>query len=295
MSLSTTLAALVALAVVLLGLLLHLRRQRHAASGQVVTLDDLAPAAPEHAPAPARPAAALPAVAEVHQVACWTGLSRDLAAAGRPDRAALAQWAADLHVLAPHLEGRRSELADRLSRLPTDTPLATLARAREIALSLVADTTGSVTAMLVPADHVATSARSDAPDRGPGLRRTAVPGDRAASLALAEHWASRAATAAAVGELGLEAREAELARLDALLVGVGTQHGDEGDRVIALLGDLARVVVRALPAPEPATSSTQDARLVHQTLRQLLPSRVRSVYDDLHTDPHGGPLAAAGR
>lgn len=281
MPLSATLATLGVLAVVLLGLLLHLRHRRHLDDQQSVALDDLAPVARAlptlPAPAPLRPA--LPAVAAVHQVACWTGLSRDLAAEGRTERAALAQWAADLHVLAPHLSGRQAELAERLARLPADTPAATLARAREIALSLVADSTGSVTAMLVPADHVATARRPSGQGRRAGARRTAVPSDRDASLALAEHWALRASTAAALGELGLEAREAELARFDALLVGLGARHGDEEDRVTALLGELARTVVRALPAPDAATASTQDAHLVRQTLRQVLPPHVQHRHD----------------
>ncbi|WP_309649321.1 hypothetical protein [Nocardioides sp.] len=286
MPLSTTLAVLGVLAVVLLGLLLHLRHERHRNGQEAIALDDLAPMVPAapapSAPAPARPPAA--AVPDVHQVACWTGLSRDLASEGRPERAALAQWAADLHVLAPHLSGRQAELAERLARLPADTPAATLARAREIALSLVADATGSVTAMLVPADHVATPQRRTGPGARPGLRRKAVPGDRAASLALAEHWTSRAATAAALGELGLEAREAELARFDALLVGLGERHGDADDHVTVLLGELARTVVRALPDPETNSASTHDARLVRQTLRQLLPPHVRPRLD-LDQDP----------
>ena len=220
----------------------------------------------------------------VHAVASWTDLSRELAARGEVERSAMALWAADLHVLAPHLVDREAELVARLEELPTDTALNTLRRAREIALSLVADAAGPVTAMLAPADHVSRPGTTgEAPLRESGARRATTAADPEALLAVAEHWRGRARLATASGQLGLEGREAEMAAFEAALVDSARHHGDTRLTSVGLRADLARVVVGGLPRPEPGGDPASDELRVRGILHQLLPHHERQRHDALVT------------
>ncbi|MDP2774285.1 MAG: hypothetical protein Q8O61_12105 [Nocardioides sp.] len=220
----------------------------------------------------------------VHAVASWTSLSRDLAARGQVERSAMALWAADLHVLAPHLVEREAELVARLEELPTDTALNTLRRAREIALSLVADAAGPVTAMLAPADHVSPPGTpGEVPSRESGGRRTTTAADPDALLAVADHWRGRARVAAASGQLGLEGREAEMAAFEAALVDSAHHHGDTRLTSVGLRADLARVVVGGLPRPEPGGDPATDEQRVRSILLQLLPHHEQQRHDALVT------------
>lgn len=263
MPISALLAMLAAVAVVLLVVLVRLRR----GEGTVNALDDLEPG-PGTSPVARLVPLHVPAGA-------WAAASRALAAAGRHDRAALAQWAADLEVLRPLLAGRHAELRHRLAALPAADPATTLNRAREVARSLVDDAGVS----LATPDHLLVSGTATPTTPAPtGSRRSALTGDRAALLRLASHWAARADEAATAGELGLERREAELATYDAFLVGLAERHAPGGATVAAALGDLARTLVAALDDPEPGTTPGDDAALVRDLLAPLLPRSERDAY-----------------
>ncbi|QCW51821.2 hypothetical protein FE634_17925 [Nocardioides dongxiaopingii] len=67
----------------------------------------------------------------------YAELSRSLARTGRLREAVLAQWAADVRVLAPLLAGRGDELCAALGRIDPDDPASTLVRARAAASALV--------------------------------------------------------------------------------------------------------------------------------------------------------------
>lgn len=267
----TLLGALVALAAVLVLVLVRLRR----AEPDVVGLDGLdesatptQPPVPRLVPVPPTPDPA------------WSAASRTLAAAGRPERAALARWAADLDVLAPLLAGRHAELVGLLADLPRGADAAdTLALARAAALSLL-DPARPVAPVLPPADHLRSTTDHPAPTptQAVGSRRSAVVGDRGALLDLAAHWSARADAAAAEGELGLERREAELATYDAFLVGLAERHGSAGTTVAAALGDVARSLVADLDEPAAGTSPEDDAALVRDLLAPLLPVSERPAY-----------------
>lgn len=84
----------------------------------------------------------------------YAALSRELAAAGDPAGAVLAQWAADLQVLRPALGAHGADLARAVSGVRHDEPVAALRACREAALGLVR-TAGSVRALLAPLDHLA--------------------------------------------------------------------------------------------------------------------------------------------
>ena len=84
----------------------------------------------------------------------YAALSRELAAAGDPAGAVLAQWAADLQVLRPALGAHGADLARAVSGVRHDEPVAALRACREAALGLVR-TAGSVRALLAPLAHLA--------------------------------------------------------------------------------------------------------------------------------------------
>ncbi|MEC9053088.1 MAG: hypothetical protein VX747_11540, partial [Actinomycetota bacterium] len=83
----------------------------------------------------------------------YAALPRELAAAGDPAGAVLAQWAADLQVLRPALGAHGADLARAVSGVRHDEPVAALRACREAALGLVR-TAGSVRALLAPLDHL---------------------------------------------------------------------------------------------------------------------------------------------
>ncbi|WP_370038403.1 hypothetical protein [Nocardioides sp.] len=99
----------------------------------------------------------------------YVALSRELAAAGDPAGAVLAQWVADLQVLRPALGAHGAELARAVSGVRHDEPVAALRACREAALGLVR-TAGSVRALLAPLDHLA-----DLGDLGGGVGRVGAP------------------------------------------------------------------------------------------------------------------------
>ncbi|MDO9497184.1 MAG: hypothetical protein Q7J48_15870, partial [Nocardioides sp.] len=205
-------------------------------------------------------------------------------ARGEVERSAMALWAADLHVLAPHLVGREAELIARLAELPTDTALTTLRRARDIALSLVAGAAGPVTAMLAPADHVSPPGTTgEAPPRESGGQRTATPTDPEALLAVAERWRARARRAAASGQFGLEGREAEMAAFEAVLVDSAHHHGDIALTSVGLRADLARGIMGGLPQPDAGADPASDELRVRNILLQLLPHHERRRHEALVT------------
>ena len=99
----------------------------------------------------------------------YVALSRELAAAGDPAGAVLAQWAADLQVLRPALGAHGADLARAVSGVRHDEPVAALRACREAALGLVR-TAGSVRALLAPLDHL-----GDLGDVGGGVGHVGVP------------------------------------------------------------------------------------------------------------------------
>ena len=107
----------------------------------------------------------------------YVALSRELAAAGDPAGAVLAQWAADLQVLRPALGAHGADLARAVSGVRHDEPLAALRACREAALGLVR-TAGSVRALLAPLDHLADlgDLGADARDAGDAGVPTTLPG-----------------------------------------------------------------------------------------------------------------------
>lgn len=107
--------------------------------------------APAPAPSPAPPPA--PAGQPVGSSTAYVALSRELAAAGDPVGAVLAQWAADLLVLRPALGSHGADLARAVSGVRLEEPVAALRACREAALGLVR-TAGSVRALLAPLDHL---------------------------------------------------------------------------------------------------------------------------------------------
>lgn len=113
------------------------------------------PAEPVEQAAPSSPAAPTgwPASPTGPSTA-YAALSRELAAAGDPAGAVLAQWAADLQVLRPALGAHGADLARAVSGVRHDEPVAALRACREAALGLVR-TAGSVRALLAPLDHLA--------------------------------------------------------------------------------------------------------------------------------------------
>ncbi|WP_300576921.1 hypothetical protein [uncultured Nocardioides sp.] len=128
----------------------------------VEPVEPASPVAPAPAPAgwPAPPTG--PSTA-------YVALSRELAAAGDPAGAVLAQWVADLQVLRPALGAHGAELARAVSGVRHDEPVAALRACREAALGLVR-TAGSVRALLAPLDHLA-----DLGDLGGGVGHVGVP------------------------------------------------------------------------------------------------------------------------
>lgn len=66
----------------------------------------------------------------------YTDLSRSLAGLGRLREAAVAQWAADLRILAPLLPGRAEELAAAVANLDAE-PAAVIASARAAATAMI--------------------------------------------------------------------------------------------------------------------------------------------------------------
>ncbi len=106
------------------------------------------------------------------------GLSHSLAAAGRMHDAALAQWAADLQVLRPHLGHRAVELCATLASLAPVDPRMAVSGARAAAASLV-DSELPVLSLLGPTSHLGgegrrVTGRSEdvAPPAPHGLPRT---------------------------------------------------------------------------------------------------------------------------
>ena len=114
----------------------------------------------------------------------YAALSRELAAAGDPAGAVLAQWAADLQVLRPALGAHGADLARAVSGVRHDEPVAALRACREAALGLVR-TAGSVRALLAPLDHLAElgDLRGDTVDSPhPAAVPTSLPGQLLALL-----------------------------------------------------------------------------------------------------------------
>ncbi len=81
-------------------------------------------------------------------------LSHAYAAAGRLHEAALAQWAADLQLVAPHLGSRAAELCDAVESLSPLDPQSALTAARAALASLV-DEDVPVLSLLGPTSHLA--------------------------------------------------------------------------------------------------------------------------------------------
>ncbi len=99
-------------------------------------------------------------------------LSRSLARDQRPVQAALAQWAADVLVLAPLLGERSGELPGLLDSLAPVDPRGAVVAARAAALSLVRHP-GFDLSMLGPTEHLDTTAGPEAPS-APDLGGLAV-------------------------------------------------------------------------------------------------------------------------
>lgn len=91
-------------------------------------------------------------------------LSRRLAREQRLPEAALAQWAADLRLLAPLLDGRGHELSTLIAEAPAQGARESVAAARKLALSLTtADS--KVTARLGSLIHLEPSSTATPPNR----------------------------------------------------------------------------------------------------------------------------------
>ena len=102
-------------------------------------------------------------------------LSHALTAAGRLHEATLAQWAADLHLVGPHLGPRAAELIDVLESLAPLDPQAALASARAAVASLV-DEDVPVLSMLGPTWHLASHGRTtDSPRDAAATSDAALP------------------------------------------------------------------------------------------------------------------------
>lgn len=84
----------------------------------------------------------------------YADLARQLAEVGDLEAAVVTQWAADLQVLAPHLQGQGQVLADLVGSTVGGGPLSTLHEVRAAALTLI-PSGGSVQALLSPLDHLA--------------------------------------------------------------------------------------------------------------------------------------------
>jgi hypothetical protein len=121
-------------------------------------VEPVAEAATDLAPEPVTPADLVD-----HTAHDYADLSRAFAGAGRLREAVLAQWAADLRVLAPLLAGREQALHDGLAGLAPADAASAITAARAVAAGLL--TPGvEVTAVLADAGHLSDpAARTGAP------------------------------------------------------------------------------------------------------------------------------------
>ena len=152
----------------------------------------------------------------------YQDLSYRLASAGRIREAALAQWAADLRVLAPAMRGRVDELCLSLGDLAPADAAGAVASARAVAFSLTEDPAALV---LTPLTHLVV--RHDdgpAPDGGAPLPPALPDADRRAFGRVLDDTAAMAGdtgkvsvdlrmTLAELVSRGAEADLVELARL----------------------------------------------------------------------------------
>ena len=157
-----------------------------------------------------------------HTAHAYTDLSRSLARSGRLREAALAQWAADLRVLGPLLEGRGAELCAAVADLAGANASAMVTEARAAASALVGPSV-SVTAMLPDASHL------KAPN-GPAARSTYFGTDVSADV-LADH---------------------QVRALETVLVAAAEDAGDHRGVSVGLRCDLVAHVVTGHHSDETA-------------------------------------------
>jgi hypothetical protein len=171
----------------------------------------------------------------------YAELSREYAAAGRGTDAALAQWAADLHVVGPLLHGMGPLLAATQASTPADGPRGAVGAARTTASELVTGNASAVQALFSPLDHLegrgATQRR-----RTRDQREVTVLLERAEELmAQARHLEHRDPNVARA-----RARDADLSSFEALLLESARSHGDSALVSVDLRHDLARKALQKL-------------------------------------------------
>jgi hypothetical protein len=236
-ALRTAAVGLWALFVVLVVLLLRRRRRARAAS-----------AASTAAPTPRRTPTVRPAALEdplnTHTPpqppeSRYAELAREYAAEGRDADAALAQWAADLHVVGPLLDSSGPLLCAAQDKLAAAGPRAAVADARAIALELVNVAGSEVPPLLAPADHLRESATGET--RGSDPRA-----DVNELLARAEELMTlaRQLEKGDPEQARDRAREADLASFEALLLESALTYGDRELVSAGLRRDLAGRVLR---------------------------------------------------
>lgn len=109
-------------------------------------------------------------------------LSHAHAATGNLHQAALAQWAADLQLVRPHLGERAAELCSTLESLSPLDPQSALAGARA-ALSSLIDEDVPVLALLGPTAHLSRRPGGSTTPRPVGVETPELPADLEAALA----------------------------------------------------------------------------------------------------------------
>ncbi|MBZ5740032.1 hypothetical protein [Nocardioides mangrovi] len=164
----------------------------------------------------------------------YADLAREHGRNGHAREAAVSQWAADLRVLGPLLGASGQQLAGTQAAAAARDTRDAVASARDLAVELAADSSG-VPALLAPVDHV--PARADLPvEPDPAPRDVTMLLDRAA-----ERMAAAGRTAAGdIDSARTQAREADLASFEALLLESARTHGDHRLVSLDLRLDLAR-------------------------------------------------------
>jgi len=169
----------------------------------------------------------------------YSEMSRELAAAGRLRDAVLAQWAADLRVLAPLLGDRVSRLSRSLQTISPSDPATMLGSARAVAVMLADQSRlGDVIPSLDDLGHLS--------------RRLVLAADHGATVPAREP----------------QVPHAELTALEAVLVRSAEAGGDGGHVSVSLRWDLITHL-----------ASGVDHRVVRALLRESLEPHERDAFD----------------
>jgi hypothetical protein len=222
----------------------------------MIEVEPLVAPAPAAAVPPPAPEPAPPVADESgpdHTAHAYAALSRLLAGAGRLREAALAQWAADLRVLAPLLGDRAVDLHQAMTALAPADPAAAVSGARAVASSLVDPALSggmAVTAMLGDTSHL--------------------------SGHLAGHPAGRRPYADPDVSPDLLPDDAVTA-LESVLLTAAADSGDTGQVSVGLRCDLVAHLVAGLETgPDGARATTADAVAV---VRDVLQPHERRGFD----------------